>query len=276
MGKLGCKPIDSNWSKSWAWGSIERQRSGSRYVSKITGTMIYLSHTRLDIAYAMNVVSQFMHNPKEVHLQAVYRILQYFKGSLGMGILFRNGTDLFLEVYTDADYVGSIVDRRSTSGYRTFLGGNLVSWRSKKQPMVVRYSAEAEFRTMTQGICELWCLKIIFEGLQIKWEGTKRLYYDNKSDINIVHNPVQYDWTKHVEVDRHFIKEKLESGLICTPFASSDRQLADVFIKGLTSTTFQAIIGKLGMDNIYSLALRGVLEIWIFLFEVSCIYLCNI
>lgn len=117
--------------------------------------MIYLSHTRPDIAYAMNVVSQFMHNPKEVHLQAVYRILQYFKGSLGMGILFRNGTDLFLEVYTDADYVGSIVDRRSTSGYRTFLGGNLVSWRSKKQPMVVRYSAEAEFRTMTQGICEL-------------------------------------------------------------------------------------------------------------------------
>ena len=88
-----------------------------------------------------------------------------------------------------------------------------------------------------------------------------RLYCDNKSDINIVHNPVQYDWTKHVEVDRHFIKEKLESGLICTPFASSDRQLADVFIKGLMSTTFQAIIGKLGMDNIYSLALRGVLEI---------------
>ena len=127
-----------------------------------------------------------------------------------------------------------------------------MTWMSRKQHVVVRSSVEVEFKAMTQGICELSWLKIVLESLWIKWEGSMRLYYDNKSAINMAHNLVQHDRTKLVEVDRHFIKEKLESGLICTLFVSSNRQLADVLIKGLASTTFQAIIGKLGIDNIYS------------------------
>ena len=73
-----------------------------------------------------------MHNPKEVRLQVAYRVLQYLKGTPGRGILFKRNEGLVLEAYTDADYAGSVVDRRSTSGYCTFFGGNLVTWRSKK------------------------------------------------------------------------------------------------------------------------------------------------
>ena len=98
-----------------------------------------------------------------------------------------------IEVYTDADYTGSITDRRSTSGYCTFLGGNLVIWRSKKQLVVARSSAEAEFRSMALGICELLWLKITLKDLKIKWETPMKLYYDNKSAINIAYNPVQHD-----------------------------------------------------------------------------------
>ena len=79
-----------------------------------------------------------------------------------------------------------------------------------------------------------------------------RLYCDNKSAISIAHNPVQQDRTKHIEVDRHFIKEKLDNGLICTPFVSIGGQLANVLTKGLSNKVFQSIIGKLGMDNIHS------------------------
>ena len=79
-----------------------------------------------------------------------------------------------------------------------------------------------------------------------------KLYCDNKSAINIAHNPVQHDRTKHIEVDRHFIKEKLDSGLICTPFVTTNNQVADVLTKGLNGSTFQKIISKLGMDNIHS------------------------
>lgn len=219
---------------------------------QLLGKLIYLSHTRPDIAYSVSVVSQFMHNPKDIHLQAVYHILQYLKGNPGSGILFKNGTSIEVEAYTDADYAGSISDRRSTSRYCTFLGGNLVTWRSKKQPVVARSSAEAEFRSMVHGVCELLWRKIILEDLKIRWEAPMKLYCDNKSAINTAHNPVQHERTKHVEVDRHFRKEKLESGLICTPYISTKGQLADVLTKGLASSLFQRIVSKLGMENIYS------------------------
>lgn len=144
-----------------------------------------------------------------------------------------------LEVYTDSDYVGSVSDRRSTSGYCAFLGGNLVTWKSKKQPVVARSSAEAEFCAIALGVCELLWLEIILKDLKFSVEKPMKLYCDNKSAINIAHNPVQHECTKHMDVDRHFIKEKLDSGLICTPCVSTERQLADVLTKGLASHTFQ-------------------------------------
>ena len=81
-----------------------------------------------------------------------------------------------------------------------------------------------------------------------------RLYCDDKSAINIAHNPVQHDQPKHTEVNRHFIKEKLDSGLICTPYVPTRGQLVDILTKGLASIVFQAIASKLGIENIYSLA----------------------
>ena len=114
--------------------------------------LIYLSHTRPDITYIVSMISQFIHNPKEVHLQAANRVLQYLKGSPGKGILFKQNSLLVLEAYTNANYVGSMVDRKSTTRYCTFLGGNSVTWRSKKQSLVLRSSAEVEFLTMAQGV----------------------------------------------------------------------------------------------------------------------------
>lgn len=128
---------------------------------RLLGRIIYLSHTRTDIAYAVSLTSQFMHSPKVVHLQAAHRVLQYLKGTPGEGILFKRNGGLVLEAYTDAEYAGSIVDGRSISGYCTFLGGNLVTWRRKKQNAVARSNAEAEFGAMAQGLCELLWLKII-------------------------------------------------------------------------------------------------------------------
>ena len=108
----------------------------------------------------MSVISQFMHDQRESHLQAAYRVLHYLKDNPGRGILFKKNNTLTLEAYTDADYAGSIVDRRSTTGYCTFLGGNLVTWRSKKQNVVARSSAKSESRAIAQGLCELLWLKI--------------------------------------------------------------------------------------------------------------------
>ena len=103
---------------------------------------------------------------------------------------------------------------------------------------------------MALGMCELLWLKILLDDLKIQWTTPMKLYCDNKLAINIAHNSIQHDRTKHVEVDRHFIKEKLDSGLICTPFVSSNDQLVDVLTKVLPVTVFHSMISKIGMHNI--------------------------
>jgi ATP sulfurylase len=116
---------------------------------------------------------------------------------------------------------------------------------------VSRSSAEAEFRSMALGIYELLWMKIILEDLRIKWDEPMKLYCDKKSVIAIAHNPVQHDKTKHVEVDRHFIKEKLESGLICTSYVPTGEQLVDILIKGVQNHVFKNILDKLGMKDLF-------------------------
>ncbi|KAL6974688.1 Beta-galactosidase 8 [Sarracenia purpurea var. burkii] len=250
-GMLGCKPVDTPIEVNHHLGSEGEHTDKERY-QRLVGRLIYLSHTRPDISYAVGVVSQFMHDPRVPHLDVVYRILRYLKSAPGKGILFSNHGHLRLESFTDADWAGSIDDRRSTSGYCSFLGGNLITWRSKKQTVVARSSAEAEYRAMAHGVCELLWLQTFLLDLGLLDSGPMRLYCDNKAAINIAHNPVQHDRTKHIEVDRHFIKEKLNNGSICMPYVKSEDQLADVFTKGLSSRVFHPILFKLGMIDIFA------------------------
>ncbi|KAK3005339.1 hypothetical protein RJ639_015952 [Escallonia herrerae] len=145
---------------------------------------------------------------------------------------------LDIDGYTDADWAGNATDRRSTSGYFTFVGGNLVTWRSKKQNVVALSSAEAEFRGMAKGLCELLWLKGLLAEIGYSSKSSMNMFCDNKSAIQIAENPVQHDRTKHVEVDRHFIKEKLEAKIIRFPFVKSEEQLADILTKAVSSKVF--------------------------------------
>ncbi|RVW44140.1 Retrovirus-related Pol polyprotein from transposon RE1 [Vitis vinifera] len=225
---------------------VDRER-----YQRLVGRPIYLSHTRPDIAFAVSVVSQYMHSPKESHLEAVYKILRYLKGSPGRGLFFKKSDGKKVEIYTDADWAGSTDDRRSTTGYCNYVWGNLVTWGSKKQSVVARSSVEAKFKAIAQGMCEgLWLQKLLKE-LHITIKLPLKLHCDNKATIIISHNPVQHDKTKHIEVDRHFIKEKIEKRIICMTYIPTNEQLADIFTKGLQKSSFEDFICKLDMINIY-------------------------
>jgi hypothetical protein len=105
---------------------------------------------------------------------------------------------------------------------------------------------------MAKAICELLWIRNLMLDLQIKPVNPMKLYCDNKAACDIAHNPVQHDRTKHVEVDRHFIKEKLEEKLIEVPHVRSQDQLADVLTKALSNQVFNDCLNKLGMSNIYA------------------------
>jgi hypothetical protein len=154
--------------------------------------------------------------------------------------MFSKNDHLDIEGYTDADWAGNLSDRKSTSGYFTFVGGNLVTWRSKKQKVVALSSAEAEFRGMVKGLCELLWLRRLLSEIGFAPNSEMNLYFDNKVAIEISRNPIQHDRTKHIEIDRHFIKQNLEEKVICFPFVRSEDQLADILQKLSPTKTFTA------------------------------------
>ncbi|KAL0560093.1 hypothetical protein IC582_000487 [Cucumis melo] len=251
-GMLGCRPADTPIEFNCKLGNSDDQVPVDKeQYQRLVGKLIYLSHTRPDISFAVSVVSQFMQAPYEKHMEAVNRILRYLKNTPGKGLMFRKTNRKTIEAYTDSDWAGSVIGRKSTSGYCTFVWGNLVTWRSKKQSVVARSSAEAEYRAMSLRICEeIWLQKVLSD-LHQECETPLKLFCDNKAAISIANNPVQHDRTKHVEIDRHFIKERLDSGSICIPYIPSSQQIADVLTKGLLRPHFDLCVSKLGLIDIY-------------------------
>ncbi|KAL6319103.1 hypothetical protein AAG906_001576 [Vitis piasezkii] len=240
VGLLGCKPVDIPIVQNHKLGEyVDQVPADKQRYQRLVGKLIYLSHTRPDIGYAVSVVSQFMHCPSEDHMDSVMRILRYLKSSLGKGLMFSKNGHLNVVGYTDAHWVGNITDRKSTSGYFTFVGGNLVTWRSKKQKVI----------TLSR-ICELLWLKKLLVEIGVALSSEMNLFCDNKAAIAISHNPIQHDRTKHVEVDRNFIKQNLEEKIIQLPFVKSEDQLADILTKAVSARNYYNSLDKLGIRDI--------------------------
>ncbi|RVW35065.1 Retrovirus-related Pol polyprotein from transposon RE1 [Vitis vinifera] len=228
LGLLGCKaietPIKPNLKLQPA--SPIKVIDKEKY-QRLVGRLIYLSHTRPNIAFAV------------------------LKGDSRKGLLYENQGHLQVDVFTDANWAGSVIDKRSTSRYCTFVGGNLVTWQSKKQSVVARSSAKAEFRVVAHGICEVLWIKQLLEELKATSPLPMKVFCDNKVVIAIAHNPVLHDRTEHVELDKHFIKEKLENGLIGVPYIPMVEQVANVLTKGLPKKQFGDLVSKLTMNDIF-------------------------
>ena len=163
-----------------------------------------------------------MHRPSEDHMDAVTWILRYLKSSPGKGLMFLKNNQLNVDGYTNTDWAGNVSDRKSTSCYFTFVRGNLVTWRTKKQKVVALSSAEAEFRGMAKGLCELLWLRRLLTNIGFTPSFEMNLFCDNKAAIDISHL-VQHDRTKHNEVDRHSIKQNLDEKNYSVPICQIRR-----------------------------------------------------
>lgn len=176
---LDCKPVTTPLDCKLKLDTTGELLTHVSYYQRLVGKLIYLTITRPDITYAVSLVSQFMHAPTVTHLHVVKRILRYLKGSIGRGILMRNNGSTQIQGYTDADWAGNALDRKSTTGYCTFVGGNLVTWKSKKQNVIARSSAEAEYRAMASTACELIWLKSLLSDLGFPSNAPMSLMCDN-------------------------------------------------------------------------------------------------
>jgi hypothetical protein len=204
---------------------------------QIVGALQYCTLTRPDIAYSVNQLCQHLHAPCSTHWTAAKRVLHYLQGSSDHG-LFYTKSNLQLNAFCDSDWAGCPDDRRSTTGFAVFLGDCLVSWSAKKQAVVSRSNTEAEYRSLSTTTVELFWLRMLFKELCISLTVAPVLWCDNISALALASNPVFHARTKHIEVDYHFIREKVFNRDIILKFISTLDQVADVFTKGLPSSRF--------------------------------------
>jgi len=213
----------------------------------LAGALQYLTFTRPDIAYAVQQICLYMHDPREPHLTALKRILRYIRGTLHMGLVLRPSSSAELVVYSDADWAGCLETRKSTSGFAVFLGDNLVSWSSKWQNTVSRSSAEAEYRAVANAVAEVSWLRQLLHELHAPLRRAVLVYCDNISTVYMTANPVQHQRTKHIEIDLHFVRDRVAAGDVRVLHVPTTSQYADIFTKGLPTTIFDEFRSSLNV-----------------------------
>ena len=177
-----------------------------------------------DISFVVQSLTQCMHAPKSSHMEATLRVVRSVKQAPGFGILMSAKPTNTLQGFCDADWGSCINSRRSITGYMIMFGNSLISWKSKKQPTVSRSSTEAKYRSLASTVAEvIWLIGMLRE-LGIDMKLPVKLYCDNKAALQIASNPVFHERTKHIDIDCHFIREKIQSGLVQTLHLSSVEQ----------------------------------------------------
>jgi len=157
---------------------------------QIVGALQYLTFTRPDICFTVNRVSQFMHAPTDSHWAAVKRILCYLKGIASYGFHITRGSSFALHGFTDADWAGSIDDRKSTGGYLVFFGQTPISWKSGKQRTVARSSTEAEYKALVDGTAEVIWLQYLLTDLQVPSVSAPTIWCDHLGATYLSANPI--------------------------------------------------------------------------------------
>ena len=178
--------------------------------------LMYLTLSRPDITYVVHRLSQFLAQPRVPHMNAATRILQYIKGTPRQGMFFLVQADLQLKAFCDADWVGCPDTRKSLIGYCVLLGNALISWRYKKQDVVSRSSAKAEYKSMAKTTCEVTWLLYLLRDLDVSYERPVLMYCENQAALHISANPVFHERSKHIEANCHIVRNKVLDGTIKT------------------------------------------------------------
>lgn len=245
---LGAKqagfPIEQNHKLGLAQG---KELTDPEVYRRLVGRLIYLAVTRPDLAYSVHILSQFMQSPRIEHWEAAQRVVKYLKGTPGQGILLRADSPLILSGWCDSDWAACPLTRRSLSGWIVYLGNSPISWKTKKQHIVSRSSAEAEYRSMAAVTCELKWLKGLLASLGIHHKKSIDLFCDSEPALYISQNPVFHERTKHIEVDCHFVRDAIVDGIIKPSYVHTSKQLADILTKALGKAAFDCLVSKLGI-----------------------------
>ncbi|WVZ93354.1 hypothetical protein U9M48_039341, partial [Paspalum notatum var. saurae] len=242
-----CKSIETPMATNV---KLEANESGIKvdqtlYRSMI-GSLLYLCASRPDIMFSVCLCARFQADPKESHLTTVKRILRYLKHTPSIGLWYPKGASFKLSGYSDSDFIGCRVERKSTSGGSYLLGRSLVLWSSKKQNCVSLCTAEAEYLAAGSSCAQLLYIKQTLNDYGVELTRIP-LLCDNESAVKLANNPVQHSQTKHIDIRHHFIRDHIAKGDILLRNVGTKEQLADIFTKPLDESNFCRLRSELNV-----------------------------
>ena len=231
----------------------------STYRSLIGSLMYAAIATRPDIMYAVSALSCFNDNPKRSHWLSAKRVLRYLKGTSNIGLCFRDTGD-DLTGYTDSDWGGDIVDRKSRTGFIFKLSNSAISWESRKQKSVAISSTEAEYMALTEATREAVYLRRFLNKFDtVAEDRATKIYCDNQSAAKLVQNPMFHGRTKHIDVRHHYVREIFQQGIIGICYMPSNEMPADLLTKSLGRPSHNAHLETIGLTSA-RIPLRGGVE----------------
>ncbi|XP_020676978.1 uncharacterized protein LOC110095683 [Dendrobium catenatum] len=246
---LGCKPLSNPTdTKMPAAFSNNSEISDPGTYRQLTGALQYLTLTRPDIAFNVNLLSQHMHSLLPQHIYLLKRLLCYLKGTINYGLPITK-SNLVLHSFSDADWAGDLISRKSTSGYCSFLGNNIISWTVKKQHTVARSSTESEYRSLAALTADIIWLKRILADFGVDSDHPTDLFCDNTSAIALANNPVFHARTKHIEINQRFLRDQITNHNIRLLPISTVDQTVDILTKPLSTPRFHYLRLKLSVSQ---------------------------
>jgi len=224
---------------------------GVPYASAVGAIMYAMLGTRPDIAYAVSVVSQFMHDPRPVHWKAVKRILRYLKGTQHYSLTYGVGQPSHFHGYTDSNWANDKGDRRSVCGYVFFLHGGAINWRARKQQSVALSSVEAEYVAAAEAARDAVHWRSFLSDLgcddTLQLPGPSTIHCDNQGAISLSKNPEHHDRSKHIDIAYHWIREKVAEGVIHLEYLNTKSMIADVLTKPLARDKHTELVRGMGV-----------------------------
>jgi hypothetical protein len=214
----------------------------SQYRSIIGGLAYAANMTRIDISYAVGILSRQLASPTVAHLNAAKRMLRYLLYTKHYHMVFKPHTFVSMtEVYVDASYAGDLTDRKSTSGVITKVLGNTITWQSIKQPVVALSSTEAEYIALSDATREIqWYRTWLHEVLG--FSAPTVMWCDNTAAATFAKHDGSHQRTKHIDVRYHHMRQYTDNGTIIVKYISTNEQLADFLTKVLDKITFNKFI----------------------------------
>ncbi|XP_047153593.1 uncharacterized mitochondrial protein AtMg00810-like [Vigna umbellata] len=208
---LGSKPCTTPFlSDTSSLFKTENYLPNPNSYHRLIGKLLYLTNTRPNLCFSVNLLNQFVQSPTNYHYRALQHMLRYIKSSPSQGLFFVVDSHIQIKAFSDSDWATCPNTRRSTTRFCIFLGSSLISWKTKKQNTVSRSSTEVEYRALAATTFEIKWIDYLLQDLSVETITTVVLYCDNKFARHIAHNQSFHEKTKHIELDCHVVHEKIQ------------------------------------------------------------------